>query len=113
MSITRARLRTLQQEMQTALEKAGITDFEFEVGNMRFTTSEVTVKVEAKLKGVESTSDKMFKMMVEKYGLSLIGRKGETLTGYKSSRPKYPFSYTTVRGAKYKATVEQAQAIFG
>ena len=113
MSITRAQLRTLRTEMQAALDKAGITDFELTVDSMRYGATDVTVKVQGKLKGVTSTSDALFQRKVAEYGLKLTGVKGQTLTGYKPSRPKYPFSYTTVRGAQYKCTIEQAKAIFG
>lgn len=113
MSITKAQLRTLRTEMQAALDKAGITDFEFEIGNMRYGADEVDIKVKGKLKGVTTTTDRLFQQKVAEHGLQMIGRKGETLTGYAPSRPKYPFSYTTVRGARYKCSAEQAKAIFG
>lgn len=113
MSITKAQLRTLRTEMQAALDKAGITDFEVEVGNMRFGADEVDIKVKGKLKGVTTTTDRLFQQKVAEYGLKLTGTKGETMTGYTPSRPKYPFSYTTVRGTRYKCSVEQAKAIFG
>lgn len=113
MSITRAQLRTLQTEMQAAFDKAGFSDFTATVGSMRFGATDVNVKVTAKLKGVKSTTDAAFERKVAEYGLKMVGVKGQTLTGYKPSRYKYPFSYTTVCGAQYKATVAQAKAIFG
>ena len=113
MAITKAQLRTLRTEMQAALDKAGITDFEFEVGNMRYGADEVDIKVKGKLKGVDTASDRLFDVKRAEHGLKMIGRKGETLTGYTPSRYKYPFSYTTVRGARYKCSVEQAKEIFG
>lgn len=111
--ITRAALRTLQAEMEAAFAKAGITDFNLSVEGMRYSDTEVTVKVKGALKGIKPASDKIFEAKVSEYGLKLVGSKGETLTGYKASRPKYPFSYKTVRGAQYKCTIEQAKAIFG
>lgn len=113
MSITRAQLRTLQAEMEAAFAKAGITDFDLAVDGMRYGADEVTVKVKGKLKGVTTTSDRIFEAKVAEYGLKLVGSKGQKLTGYKPSRPKYPFSYKTVRGAQYKCTIAQAKAIFG
>jgi hypothetical protein len=111
MAITKAQLRTLRTEMQAALDKAGIADFEFEVGNMRFCTDEVDIKVKGKLAGVTTTTDRLFQQKVAEHGLKLTGLKGETLTGY-TARLKYPFSYTTVRGARYKCSAQQAKAIF-
>lgn len=112
MTITRAQLKTLRTAMQAALDAAGIDDFELSVENMSFSATEVTVKVKGKLTGVATPSDNMFERKVAEYGLRLTGAKGEQLTGFKASRPKYPFSYTTVRGANYKCTIEQAIAKF-
>ncbi len=113
MSITNAKLKTLRAEMQAAFTKAGLTDFDLEVGNMRYGADEVTIKVLGKLKGVTTKTDRVFEQEVARYGLRLVGSKGQKLTGYTPSRYKYPFSYTTVRGARYKASIEQAKAIFG
>lgn len=113
MAITRAMLKTLRAEMQAALEKAGINNFDLEVGNMRFTETEVTIKVQGKLKGVKTGTDRVFERKVAELGLNMIGSKGERLTGYTPSRYKYPFSYETVRGAKYKCSEAQAQLMFG
>jgi hypothetical protein len=38
--------------------------------------------------------------------------KGDTLTGFYPNRPKYPFVYTSIRGARWKASIEQAQKRF-
>jgi hypothetical protein len=99
--------------MEAAFAKAGITDFDLAVDGIRFGADEATIKVKAKLKGVTTTTDRVFERKVAEYGLKLVGQKGEQLVGYKSSRPKYPFSYKTVCGAQYKCTVDQAKAIFG
>lgn len=113
MSITRSQLRQLREDMTAAFANAGIADFDLEVGTMRYGEDEVTIKVKGKLKGVTTRTDRVFEQKVKEHGLKLVGRKGEKLTGYTPSRYKYPFSYTTVRGARYKCSVEQAKAIFG
>lgn len=112
-TITRAQLRVLRDEMTAAFAKAGISDFDLEVGNMRFGPDEVTIKVTGKLKGVTTKTDRIFEQKVAELGLRMVGRKGEKLTGYKPSRYKYPFSYVTVRGARYKCSEMQAKALFG
>lgn len=113
MSITKAQLTALRAEMQAAFAKAGIKDFDLEVGGMRYGADEVTIKVLGKLKGVTTKTDRVFEQKVAEYGLKLVGPKGQKLVGYTPSRYKYPFSYVTVRGARYKATPAQAKAIFG
>ena len=112
-TITRPALKQLRLEMQAAFDKAGMAGFELEVGNMRFSTDTVTIKVEGKLAGAVTKVDKTFEAKVKEHGLKMVGAKGQQLVGYKASRPKYPFSYKTIRGTGYKATVAQAKAIFG
>ncbi len=43
----------------------------------------------------------------------LTNSKGDTITGYKPSRPSYPYSYTGARGGRWKASPEQIKAKFG
>jgi hypothetical protein len=113
MTITKAQLTVLRKEMQAALNKAGIADFDLEVGNMRFGADEVTIKVQGKLKGVTTKTDRVFEQKVRQLGLKMVGEKGKQLTGYAPSRYKYPFSYTTVRGARYKCSEADAVRMFG
>lgn len=122
MSITKARLKVLRSEINAALAKAGITDFAFDVGTMRFTATSVKMTltgnyvVKSQTFGDAVTAPVVTAILaakVKEHGLKMVGNKGQKLTGYKPSRYKFPFSYTTVRGAQYKCTVEQAKAIFG
>ncbi len=41
------------------------------------------------------------------------GPKGEKLVDYVASRYKYPFTYETVRGTRYKASIADAVRMFG
>lgn len=113
MSITSAQLRTLRTEMQAALDKAGITGFTLKVGAMRYGVDEVSIKVEGKLAGVVTTTDHIFEMKVKDLGLTKKSPDGKTLVGYTPSRYKYPFTYTTVRGARYKCSEAHAKSLFG
>ncbi len=117
MSITKAQLKTLRTEMQAALNKAGL-GFQFDVGNMRFTSTEVNIKVTGTVQSadgavVKTAADRMFEAKVAALGLKMVGRKGEKLVEYKASRYKYPFGYVTVRGARYKQSEAQAKVMFG
>ena len=111
-TITKSALKVLRQEMQAALDKAGIKDFDLEIGNMSFTDSEVNIKVKGKLKGAVSASDLLFELKVKKLGLNLKGPKGETLIGYNANRRVNPWEYKTVRGTHYVCSSEQAQLLF-
>ena len=117
MSITKAQLKTLRTEMQAVLNKAGL-GFELTVGNMSFSATEVNIKVKGVVKTAsgavaETPADRMLKAKVAALGLKMVGRKGEKLVEYKSTRYKYPFGYVTVRGANYKCSETQAKAMFG
>ena len=115
MSIATAQLRQLTAEMATLFANAGLSDFDvsLDTSGGRYGETDVSLKLTAKLKGVKSTSDAAFERKVAEHGLRLIGAKGETLTGYNSNRPKYPYSYVTVRGARYKQSIDSAKAMFG
>lgn len=121
----RQNLKQLRADMDAALAavsaKHGVS---ISMGNMRFSSDRVTVKVEANTTVQTAMSDNtvlaptvvpsILKTAMTRHGVkNLTGRKGETLTGYNPNRPKYPFSYQTIRGTRYKQTVEQARAMFG
>lgn len=122
----RQNLKQLRADMDAALAavqaKHGIT---ISMGSMRFSADRVTCKVEANTNVQTVTSDNTvvtptagistaLQRAMQQNGIArTTGRKGEVLTGYTASRPKYPFSYQTVRGTRYKQTVEQARAMFG
>jgi len=124
----RQNLKQLRTDMEAALAavttKHGVT---FSLGSMRFDADRVTCKVEANTtiqtaSSVNTTaptgpatglSPTLQRAMTTHGVRSTSGRKGETLTAYNASRPKYPFSYETIRGTRYKQTVVQARAMFG
>jgi hypothetical protein len=43
---------------------------------------------------------------------STTNAKGDTLLSYHANRPKYPFVYRSIRGARWKCTGEQAARRF-
>lgn len=122
----RQNLKQLRADMDAALAavqaKHGIT---ISLGNMRFSADRVKVSVEANTNVQVSLSNNttaaptagistaLQNAMTRNGVARTTGRKGETLTGYNPNRPKYPFSYQTIRGTRYKASIEQAQALFG
>ena len=99
----RPALRNLRDEMQALLEKYGAkTNLEFEVGNMRFSDAEVTIKVAAKVKGATTVVDKLLQMEAKRLGLVMENAAGEKLVQYKTRAQKYNFVYSTPNGKKYK-----------
>jgi hypothetical protein len=61
------------------------------------------------------TGSSQFQRAANVYNLDVtkMGPKGERLVDYKPSRYKYPFTYETVRGTRYKAGVTEIQRMFG
>ena len=41
-----------------------------------------------------------------------VNAKGDTLVSYHKNRPKYPFVYVSIRGARWKQSAEQARKRF-
>lgn len=96
-------LRNLRNEMQALLDKYGVkSNLEIKVGNMRFSDSEVTIKVEAKVKGAATIVDKLLKMEADRLGLVMENKAGEKLVTYKTRAQKYNFVYSSPNGKMYK-----------
>ena len=95
-------LRNLRVEMQALLEAYGVeTNLEITVGNMSFSEVEVNIKVQAKVKGAETLTDRILQMEVDRLGLRMVNVAGERLVEYKTRASKYSFVYKS-RGKLYK-----------
>lgn len=110
--ITRSQLKVLRDEMQKALDTAGIKNFEFEIGNMRYTDVEVTIKVQAKIKGVKGRADVALERAMKQHGLQETNSRGDKLVTFNSAARKYPFVYATRQGKRYKTDLFGAKARF-
>lgn len=125
----RQNLKQLRADMDAALAavqaKHGIT---ITMGSMRFSADRVTCKVEANtmidtatsmstagagMADVTGLAKPLVAAMLLHGVKNVTGRKGEKLTGYNANRPKYPFSYVTVRGTRYKQSITEARRMFG
>lgn len=95
-------LRNLRVEMQALLEAYGVeTNLEITVGNMSFSDTEVNIKVQAKVKGAETLTDRILQMEVDRLGLKMENKAGDKLVEYKTRAQKYSFVYES-RGNLYK-----------
>lgn len=111
----KATLKALRSEMQEVMNKYAVkTNLDINVGNMRFSDAEVTIKVEAKIKGAKTRTDTMLEMMAKSQGITkFVNGKGDKLTGYNSRAKAYPFQYTCgTTGKKYKCSTVQALTLF-
>jgi hypothetical protein len=107
----RKNLTNLRAEMEAVLQKYGVdSNLEFEVGSMRFSDAEVTIKVTAKVKGARTLTDVILQSRVEALGL-VMEKNGCKLVRYDTKKHKFPFIYE--KGGKlYKTSVEHAKFLF-
>lgn len=115
-NFTRSNVRQMQVEIAEVLNNYGFKNVEFaDNGGARFSSNECTFKVVGKIAGTLSRGESRLAQMAAVYGISditKVGPKGEKLTEFVDRRHKYPFGYVTVRGAQFKATVDQAKRMF-
>ena len=103
----RKTVRQMEDEMVAVLNKYG------------YEPAECTFKIRGTVTGVEGVQTRK-QTDLERYaaldGIADItkrGPKGEELIEYHTRKPKYPYIYKTVRGARYKCTPDQAKRMFG
>jgi hypothetical protein len=118
-SFDRATVRALRDELNLVLNKYGTaSNLEFKIGNMRFSTSDVTIKMVAKVQGKQSSDEAKNEReligAMNTYGLNKVSADGtKTLIGYKSRRFKYPFVYQDKKGKTWKTSTASARIHFG
>lgn len=119
MEFTKAKMQVLRQQMQKALEDAGIEDVIFDVGNCTFSSGEASFKVKLLAQGGLTHEEEtlqayagMFKLDLDK--IVTIQGKQMKLFGYNSRARKMPYVIKDVAtDTQYKITPEQAQKWFG
>lgn len=107
----RKNLNALRAEMEAVLAKYGMeSNLEFTTGSMRFSESEVEVKVKAKVKGATTFSDIVLESRVKALGLTME-KNGMKLVRYDSKKFKFPFIYE--KGGKlFKTSEDHAKFLF-
>lgn len=111
----KATLKALRAEMQEVMNKYAVkANLEIEVGNMRFSSAEVDIKVKAKVKGATTMTDKLLEMAASRAGIkSFKNAKGDELVKYNSRSYKYPFVYKNASDGKmYKCDERMAKMMF-
>ena len=115
-SFNRANVRQMQKQIAAVLNEHGFDNVEFkDNGGARFGSTECTFKVQAKITGTQTRDESALETMAKLHGIddiTKVGPKGETLIEFHSRKPKYPFIYTTRRGARYKCSPAQAVRMF-
>ena len=108
-------LGQLRKELNAVLEKFGAdSNIELSVGNMKFSSTEVEIKVSAKIAGAKTSGDAILEARVESMGLRMTNARGDTLMDYKPRNWKMPFIYRNGQdGKSYKCDATQAKRLFG
>ena len=108
-------LKALRAEMQEVMNKYAVkANLEIEVGNMSFSSAEVSIKVNAKVKGAVTMTDTMLISAAKGLGITKFkNTKGDELVKYNSRSYKYPFVYKkAIDGKMYKCDERQAFRLF-
>jgi hypothetical protein len=107
----RTSLNTLRSDLQAVLDAyAANHGLEFDIGGIRFSDAEATIKVVSKIKGAVTRTDLNLQRMMQAYGL-VAEKNGRTLVRYDVRKPKYPFIYEE-NGKQFKTTADRAKYLF-
>ena len=105
----RATLRQLRIDLQKVLDNFD-PSVEFQIGNMSFTSTTVSMKIEAKIAGAVTPKDSMLDMMIASNKL-VKSKNGAELVEYNARRHKYPYTYTKA-GKRWKASQSIVNMMF-
>jgi hypothetical protein len=100
--------------MSALLKKYGVdTNLEFDVGNMKFSESEVEIKIKAKVAGAKTLTNVILESRVAALGLKMKNSVGDELVDYNTKAYKMPFVYLNARdGKRYKCDERSAKIRF-
>ena len=88
------------------------------IGTIRFTDTEISVKMTVKIKGAKSLAETKASSALEfqasRMNLTLSETMGRKLLEYNSRRHKYPFTYLDLKtGKRFKTSASTARLYFG
>ena len=107
----RNNLKALRAEMEAVLQKYGVgANLEFTVGAMKFSQSDVEIKVTAKVQGAKTFNDVVLESRVKALGL-VMEKNGARLVRYDTKRHKFPFIYEK-GGKMFKTSEDSARLMF-
>lgn len=119
MKITKQKVISLRTEINALLQ--GLQQFEgleIHAGKCSFDQDVATFKLEVKVKGAKSQSQKALDLYADHYGLdvSKIAKeqgKSFALIGYNYKASKYPFEVQELAtGKEYKISLDHAKSLF-
>ena len=120
MMLNRKIVKDLRDKLQATLESfQDQSDFDVNVGNASFNDTEVTFKVNLRMKGAKSQSEKDLENFAEIDGLDLskiakLDGKDFSLSGFRRKARLKPYLIQDLKtGGEYIITTEVAKKYFG
>ena len=120
MMLNRKIVKDLRDKLQATLESfQDQSDFDVNVGNESFNDTEVTFKVNLRMKGAKSQSEKDLENFAEIDGLDLskiakLDGKDFSLSGFRRKARTKPYLIQDLKtGGEYIITTETAKKYFG
>lgn len=113
-SFDKNNLEGLRSEMNALLEKYGVSsNLDIKVGNMKFSSTEVEIKLTAKVKGAKTFNDTILESRVSALGLKIKNSEGDQLVDYNTRAHKMPFVFINSQdGKRYKCDERMAKLRF-
>ena len=120
MMLNRKIIKDLRDKLQSTLESfQDHSDFDVSVGNASFNDTEVTFKVNLRMKGAKSQSEKDLENFAEMDGLDLskiakLDGKDFSLSGFRRKARTKPYLIQDLKtGGEYIITTDTAKKYFG
>lgn len=110
-SFDRNNLKALSDEMNAVLAKYGMeSNLEFSIGGIKFSSTDVEIKVSAKIKGAKTFNDVILESRVKALGL-VMEKDDMKLVRYDAKKYKMPFIFE--KGGKlFKASEDRIKFLF-
>jgi len=122
MKIDKYEIKKISKELTALIDHANEATFKYEglhlsLGNCRFDQDVATFKLEVKIKGAKSQSEKALDLYADHYGLDvskIAKEQGKScdLIGYNYKATKYPCEIQDLAtGKEYKTSLEHAKSL--
>lgn len=110
-SFDKKNLTVLRAELLKVLKEHGPEGIEFTLGNIKFSSGDCTIQLNAKIEGAKTFTDVMLETRCAALGLKTVNAQGWKLVGYKPANWKMPFIFER-DGKTYKCSEDQAKFYF-
>ena len=101
----------IREKLNEALKGIeGLEGLTFEVGNMRYFDTEVTIGLKAKSEDYSQENDAHVIRMAKLHGIDNISANGWKIVDYHSKKRMYPFIMTNGSGTQYKMSPADARS---